>query len=172
MAKGFAIHNAITDHGGLIPSTQMRTSQMGNLFVRAGDGHMCPKCRCWSVVIKSHDHIIMDGKPVAYAGDKLSCGATIQPQQSHVVGESGSPYSGNNSNTPDQKYDEQLKITFNDETDELFKYFDCRVKIGESFKNANLDITGKTNTFYTEGKEPITEIELMLKDNIIYFDEL
>ena len=35
----------------------------------------------------------MDGKPVAYAGDKLSCGATIQPQQSHVVGDSGSPYS-------------------------------------------------------------------------------
>ncbi|CAP01151.1 conserved hypothetical protein [Acinetobacter baumannii SDF] len=91
--KGFAIHNAITDHGGIIPSTQMRTSQMGNLFVRAGDGHMCPKCKCWSVVIKSHDHIIMDGKPVAYAGDKLSCGATIQPQQSHVVGDSGSPYS-------------------------------------------------------------------------------
>ncbi|MEF3819581.1 PAAR domain-containing protein [Acinetobacter baumannii] len=93
MAKGFAIHNAITDHGGVIPSTQSRSSQMGNLFVRAGDGHMCPKCRCWSVVIKSHDHIIMDGKPVAYAGDKLSCGATIQPQQSHVVGDSGSPYS-------------------------------------------------------------------------------
>ncbi|WP_377802503.1 PAAR domain-containing protein [Acinetobacter baumannii] len=99
MAKGFAIHNAITDHGGVIPSTQARTSQMGNLFVRAGDGHMCPKCRCWSVVIKSHDHIIMDGKPVAYAGDKLSCGATIQPQQSHVVGDSGSPYSRATSQT-------------------------------------------------------------------------
>ena len=55
MAKGFAIHNAITDHGGVVPSTQSRSSQMGNLFVRAGDGHMCPKCRCWSVVIKSHD---------------------------------------------------------------------------------------------------------------------
>lgn len=86
MAKGFAIHNAITDHGGVIPSTQAISSQMGNLFVRAGDGHMCPKCRCWSVVIKSHDHVIFDGKPVAYVGDKLSCGATIQPQQSHVVG--------------------------------------------------------------------------------------
>ena len=29
MAKGFAIHNAPTDHGGVIPSTQQRTSQMG-----------------------------------------------------------------------------------------------------------------------------------------------
>ncbi|MFX7194134.1 PAAR domain-containing protein, partial [Acinetobacter baumannii] len=27
MAKGFAIHNAITDHGGVIPSTQSRSSQ-------------------------------------------------------------------------------------------------------------------------------------------------
>ena len=95
MAKGFAIHNAPTDHGGVIPSTQERTSQMGNRFVRAGDGHFCPKCKCWSEVIKSHDHVIMDGKAVAYAGDKLTCGATIQPQQSHVVGDSqGQNYSG------------------------------------------------------------------------------
>ena len=36
MSKGFAIHNAITDHGGMVPSTQMKSSQMGNLFVRAG----------------------------------------------------------------------------------------------------------------------------------------
>lgn len=89
MAKGFAIHNAPTDHGGRIPSTQMRSSQQGNLFVRVGDGHFCPKCKCWSTVIKSHDHVIFDGKAVAYVGDKLTCGARIQPQQSHVVGDSG-----------------------------------------------------------------------------------
>lgn len=92
MAKGFAIHNAPTDHGGLIPATQFRDSQMGNAFVRAGDGHFCPKCKCWSTVIKSHDHVIIDGKPVAYVGDKLTCGARIQPQQSHVVGDSGGTY--------------------------------------------------------------------------------
>ena len=89
MAKGFAIHNAPTDHGGLIPATQFRDSQMGNAFVRAGDGHFCPKCKCWSTVIKSHDHVIIDGKAVAFVGDKLTCGATIQPQQSHVVGDGG-----------------------------------------------------------------------------------
>ena len=87
--KGFAIHNAPTDHGGIIPATQMRSSQMGNLFVVAGDGHFCPKCKCWSKVLKSHDHVLFDGKAVAYAGDKLSCGARILPQQSHVVGDSG-----------------------------------------------------------------------------------
>lgn len=96
MAKSFAIHNAPTNHGGRIPSTQMRSSQQGNLFVRAGDGHFCPRCKCWSTVVKSHDHVIFDGKPVAYVGDQLTCGARILPQQSHVVGESGSYYGGNN----------------------------------------------------------------------------
>jgi len=89
MARGFAIHNAPTDHGGIIPATQMRSSQMGNLFVVVGDGHFCPKCKCWSTIQKSHDHVLFDGKAVAYAGDKLSCSARILPQQSHVVGDSG-----------------------------------------------------------------------------------
>ncbi|WP_373358419.1 PAAR domain-containing protein [Acinetobacter lactucae] len=174
MAKGFAIHNAITDHGGVIPSTQMRTSQMGNLFVRAGDGHMCPKCRCWSVVIKSHDHIIMDGKPVAYAGDKLSCGATIQPQQSHVVGDSGSPYSNkaNQSSPIHEKFDEQLKIVFGEEIHDIFKYIDCRVKVGDTFQEGKLDLNGTTTRFYTKKQEPITEIEFTFKNNIIYFHDL
>ncbi len=99
MAKSFAVHMAPTNHGGMIPATQSRSSQQGNLFVRAGDGHMCPKCKCWSVVIKSHDHVIFDGKPVAYVGDSLSCGAKIVPQQFHVVGDSGSPYSSAASST-------------------------------------------------------------------------
>lgn len=90
--QGFAIHNAPTTHGGKIPATQMRSSQMGNLFVVAGDGHFCPQCKIWSTVQKSHDHVIFDGHSVAYANDLLSCGARILPQQSHVVGDSGSPY--------------------------------------------------------------------------------
>lgn len=99
MTKGFAIHNAPTDHGGVVPATQMRSSQMGNLFVCAGDGHFCPKCKCWSTVIKSHDHVIFSGKAVAYVGDQLTCGARIQPQQSHVVGDSGS-YNNRTQSTP------------------------------------------------------------------------
>lgn len=88
MAKGFAIHNSMTSHGGIIKATQQRTSQMGNLFLRAGDGHYCPQCQCWSKIVKSHDHIIMDGKAVAYVDDLLTCGAKILPKQDHVVGTS------------------------------------------------------------------------------------
>lgn len=165
MSKGFAIHNAITDHGGMVPSTQMKSSQMGNLFVRAGDGHVCPKCRCWSTVIKSHDHVIFDGKPVAYVGDKLSCGATLLPQQSHVVGESGSPYSQktNHASATPEKFDEQLKIVFEEGMNDIFKYIDCRVKVGEKFQDGKLDLNGNTKRFYTEKQEPITEIEFFLK---------
>lgn len=92
--KGFAINNAPTDPGGIIPSTQLRSSQQGNNFVRAGDGHFCPKCKCWSTVIKSNDHVIFDGKAVAFVGDSLICGAKILPQQSHVVGDAEGGSSG------------------------------------------------------------------------------
>jgi uncharacterized Zn-binding protein involved in type VI secretion len=105
--KGFAIHNAPTDHGGIIPATQMKDSQMGNAFVRAGDGHFCPQCKCWSTVQPSHNHVIFDGKPVAYVDDKLSCGAKILEQQTHVVGESTSTSQENTQST--QKHSAQFK---------------------------------------------------------------
>lgn len=89
MSKGFGIHGSTTSHGGTVLSTQSRSSQMGNLFLRAGDGFACPKCKTWSTLIKSNDHVIFDGKAVAYVGDKFSCGATLMPKQVHVVGTSG-----------------------------------------------------------------------------------
>jgi len=181
MAKGFAIHNAPTDHGGFIPSTQVRSSQMGNLFVRAGDGHFCPLCKCWSTVIKSHDHVLFDDKAVAFVGDKLTCGARIQPQQSHVVGDGGGANyaQSQNSNVTNSfmqskitNYDEQLKIIFNDEDSDIFNYLNCKVKIGDSFFESKIDITGKTERFHTESEEEITNIEFCITDKIIFFHEL
>lgn len=165
MAKGFAIHNAITNHGGIIPATQMQSSQMGNLFVRAGDGHFCPKCKCWSTVIKSHDHVIFDGKPVAYVGDKLTCGATIQPQQSHVVGESGSSYSqsSNNTNTsnfaPTLQYGQRFLLQDELAGDSLGNV--CY----EIYKSGTLCAHGKTDDLgYTEivTSESEEEIEIVI----------
>ncbi len=178
MAKGFAIHNAPTDHGGVIPSTQMRSSQMGNLFVCAGDGHFCPKCKCWSTVIKSHDHVLFDGKAVAYAGDLLTCGARIISQQFHVVGENGTGSFEKNLNSNytrnyvSDKFDEQLIIIFNEESPDIFEYIGCRVKVGNSFYDGKLDCSGKTQRFSTEKEEQLTEIEFNLKENIIYFYKL
>ncbi|MBJ8418805.1 PAAR domain-containing protein [Acinetobacter courvalinii] len=175
MAKGFAIHNAITNHGGIIPATQMQSSQMGNLFVRAGDGHFCPKCKCWSTVIKSHDHVIFDGKPVAYVGDQLTCGATIQPQQSHVVGESGSA-GGSSSNSNNSKislqFDEQLQLADDSSINSLFKYIGYKLQVGDKLHEGHLDSEGKTQRITSEKAEEITNIEFFFKEKIPYFYEL
>lgn len=89
MNFGMAVHNAPTDHGGIIPSTLMnKRTIMGKQVVRAGDGHFCPKCKVWSEVKASHDHVIFDGKSVAYENDELTCGARILKQQIHTVGNS------------------------------------------------------------------------------------
>jgi len=109
--KGFAIHNAPTNHGGIIPSTQLRSSQEGNTFVRAGDGHFCPKCKCWSTVVKSNDHVIFDGKAVAFVGDSLTCGAKILYQQSHVVGDAGGGSSGSSVRSSSQPISSQQNLT-------------------------------------------------------------
>jgi uncharacterized Zn-binding protein involved in type VI secretion len=92
MAKGFGIHGSTTDHGGMVLSTQSTSSQKGSLFLRAGDGFACPKCKSWSTLIQSNSHIIFDSKPVAYVGDKFTCGATLMPKQAHVVGDSGGSF--------------------------------------------------------------------------------
>lgn len=178
--QGFAIHNAPTTHGGIIPATQMRSSQMGNLFVVAGDGHFCPQCKVWSTVQKSHDHVIFDGHSVAYANDLLSCGARILHQQSHVVGDKGTHYiqpsvienKNNFIKSKNTNYDEQLKIVFNDENSEIFNYLNCRIKIGNSFYESTIDSDGKTERFYTESEEAITNIEFSITDKIVFFHEL
>lgn len=175
MAKGFAIHNAITNHGGIIPATQMQSSQMGNLFVRAGDGHFCPKCKCWSTVIKSHDHVIFDGKPVAYVGDKLTCGATIQPQQSHVVGESGiagGSSSNSNNSQISLQFDEQLQLADDSSINSLFKYIGYKLQVGDKLHEGHLDSEGKTQRITSEKAEEITNIEFFFKEKIPYFYEL
>lgn len=84
--KGFAVDKAQTTHGGVVPATQSQYTTMGIPVLRAGDGHYCPKCKCWSTVQKMHNDVIVDGKSVAYENDALSCGAKLIKQQSHVVG--------------------------------------------------------------------------------------
>ncbi len=54
---------------------------------------------------------------------------------------------------------------------DIFKYIDCQVKVGGNFKMVS-SLNGNTKRFYTEKQEPITEIEFVLKDNIVYFHDL
>ena len=170
MFKAFAIHNAPTDHGGIIPATQQRTSQMGNFFVRAGDGHFCPKCKCWSEVIKSHDHIIMDGRAVAYVDDVLTCGAKILPQQAHVVGDSqGSSYLNSNkssfTNTVLATFDEQIVAV--DENGNCLPDFAYYIKSDVQCYSGRTDEQGKTERIATNKSSELQiwfgdDAELML----------
>lgn len=177
MAKGFAIHNAPTDHGGFIPATQMRSSQMGNLFVVAGDGHFCPKCKCWSTVIKSHDHVIFDGKPVAYVGDLLTCGARIQPQQSHVVGDSGGG-SGNSrlesfvKGEDSHVFDEQIQLVVDKDIESVLKLIGYKLMVGGTLYEGTLGIDGKTPRFTSDCSEDISNIEFFFNKKITYFHEI
>lgn len=167
MAKGFAIHNAFTDHGGMIPATQMMSSQQGNLFVRAGDGHLCPKCRCWSTVIKGHVHVIFDGKPVAYVGDKLTCGATIMPQQTHVVGSSGLSYGQSQEKTNENKF---ISSTQKEIKEIFWSYGDDFIKLEtESRHFVDMNLHVKTIN-YSEGE--VVEITLKYDDGDFIFDNL
>lgn len=172
MARGFAIHNAPTDHGGIIPATQIRSSQMGNLFVVAGDGHFCPKCKCWSKVLKSHDHVLFDGKAVAYAGDLLSCGARILPQQNHVVGDSGTSYgspteqSSATTNFVNMESPKSFGLQhqlFDEITGEALINFPYQLKLksGEIIEGLT-DQEGKTTLVDTGNNEE--EIELIIHD--------
>ena len=160
MAKGFAIDNSMTDHGGIIRATQMSASQMGSLFLVAGDGHFCPKCKCWSKIIKSHDHIIFDGKAVAYVGDQLTCGAKILPKQDHVVGDSGSR-SGvldNLSNIVTKlKFDERIQLIDKDDDSILafIPYYLKNSKTGIVVAKGTTDHNGYTERFFTEKAENI-----------------
>lgn len=86
--KGFAVDGATTNHGGVIRATQKFHDHIGLPVLRAGDGHYCPQCKCWSTIQKSHDHLIIEGQSVAYEDDLLSCGAKIMHQQRHIVGDS------------------------------------------------------------------------------------
>ncbi|MFH4176447.1 PAAR domain-containing protein, partial [Acinetobacter baumannii] len=77
----------------------------------------------------------------------LSCGATIQPQQSHVVGDSGSPYSGKDNqkdSSTNKKFDEQVQIEINNSFSELFAGLGYRLKVGEKVIEGTLDSNGKT----------------------------
>lgn len=178
MATGFGIHGSTTNHGGIVLSTQSRSSQMGNLFLRAGDGFFCPVCKCWSTLIKSNDHIIFDGKPVAFAGDKFTCGATLLLKQMHVVGDSGS---ANSTNSEENKtsnfvaskiYDEQVQLIIENEASEIFNFLSYKATVGNQVFEGSFDSEGKTSRFVTDQAEEISKFEVFLKGKFSYFHEL
>lgn len=109
--KGFAVDGATTNHGGVIRATQKFHDHIGLPVLRAGDGHYCPQCKCWSTIQKSHDHLIIEGQPVAYEDDLLSCGAKIMHQQRHMVGDSQGSFTISFGESPQETPTQNLNTT-------------------------------------------------------------
>ncbi len=173
MAKGFGIHGSATDHGGVVFSTQSTSSQMGSLFLRAGDGFACPKCKIWSTLIKSNDHVVFDGKPVAYVGDKFTCGATLMLKQMHVVGDSGSRSESTRFNQLQNKMygKEFMQQSTKKEIKEIFwSYGENFTKLdSESRHFVDMNLHVKTIN-YAVGET--VEVTLKYEDGDIIFNEL
>lgn len=133
--KGFAVDGATTTHGGIIRAAQNNQTQMGSPFLRAGDGHYCPQCKCWSTIQKSHNHIIFDDQPVAYEDDLLSCGARIMRQQTHTVGDTQGSFTisfGELPNEPSSQAQSFMAGTTTDSTANNFEVELVKAKIKDN----------------------------------------
>ncbi len=153
----FGIIAATTDHGGTVMATQQQAIANGMAFLRAGDGFVCPKCKVWSTLVMNNQNIIMFGKPVAFVGDKFTCGATLMPNQSLVGGqESASTFSNSSSQsqTTNSKYNQQFIIK--DRYGHPLKNSPYTIKLpsGELI-HSSTDSAGKTARHATNGVQKI-----------------
>ena len=152
--RGFAIHNAPTNHGGVIPSTQQRTSQMGNLFVRAGDGHYCPKCKVLSKAIATENGFMqINGRNPIVAGDVSTCGAKYIKISDLAVRSRGSGLLNNLHNIINKlKFDERVQLIDKDDNEPLANvpYYLKNSLTGDIVAQGTTDHNGYTDRFYTE----------------------
>lgn len=149
----FGMMTATTDHGGTVMATQQQAIANGMAFLRAGDGFVCPKCKVWSTLIMSNQNIIMFGKPVAFAGDKFTCGATLMPSQSLVGGDKQSGGSAHSSQaTTPQIYDHQFILK--DTAGNVMANFAYTMQLpsGE-IMHCMTDSAGKTLRHVTDGAQ-------------------
>lgn len=149
----FGITSATTDHGGFIIATQQQVIVNGMAFLRAGDGFLCPKCKVWSTLLMNNQNIIMFDKPVAFAGGKFTCGATLLPNQSLVGGEQqGSENSSFSQEMIQKIYDEQFVLK--DTVGNIMANFAYTVKMpsGELL-HCMTDSEGKTLRHVTDGAQ-------------------
>ena len=75
-----------TSHGGKVIEASMQTDSLQMSLARVGDKVSCPIPGHGVCPIMSGDMtFIVDGKAVARAGDKTSCGAVLIPTQQATI---------------------------------------------------------------------------------------
>lgn len=68
---------ATTTHGGKVISGSPQTTHNGIPISRKGDKVICKKCKKVTTILTGDASFIVDGAPIARAGDVTSCGAKL-----------------------------------------------------------------------------------------------
>ncbi|MGP9506782.1 PAAR domain-containing protein [Psychrobacter sp. AOP7-D1-15] len=68
---------ATTTHGGKVISGSPHTTHNGIPISRKGDKVVCKKCKKLTTILTGDASFIVDGAPIARAGDVTSCGAKL-----------------------------------------------------------------------------------------------
>lgn len=84
-----------TTHGGTVISCAPTSDASGKGWARIGDMVACPRCKGIFPISQGDASLTEDGKPVAYHGCKVACGASlISSQQLTTTDPSGGPGQG------------------------------------------------------------------------------
>lgn len=82
MSRPFIRLGDSTSHGGCVAEASPQTDSMHSQVARVGDRVPCPIPGHGAPPIVTGDAtLIVDGKPVARAGDTTGCGAILIPSQ-------------------------------------------------------------------------------------------
>lgn len=68
---------AKTTHGGEVITGSPHSTHNGISISRKGDKVICRKCKKLTTILSGDPSFIVDGAPIARAGDVTSCGATL-----------------------------------------------------------------------------------------------
>ena len=82
MGQPFIVLGDKTSHGGTVIQASGQTSTGNVAVARVGDQVTCPiKNHGTNAIVSGDATLIIDGAPVARAGDKTACGAVLIPSQ-------------------------------------------------------------------------------------------
>jgi uncharacterized Zn-binding protein involved in type VI secretion len=81
MSQPIIVLGDTTSHGGTVVGSAPTTDSHGKGWARVGDMVTCPRCKGLFPIVQGDSSLIEDGKPVAYHGCKVACGATLISSQ-------------------------------------------------------------------------------------------
>ena len=164
---------ATTTHGGKVISGSPHTTHNGIPISRKGDKVICKKCKKVTTILTGDASFIVDGAPIARAGDVTSCGAKlIAVQQSfcesdfEVMGveeaEQIKREAQNYANKVMSRYNTAFQFVADDDTSYAnFNYTATNKQSGQTYQGVT-DADGWTERFYSDNDDEI-EVKLDLE---------